>query len=110
MASAGTSNRSDWREGFLFVGNDVALDFLNTCPIQNGEPLELLSDFKALLRWFRAAGLVTPRQAGHLERQWGGLPRARQVTEAMRELRERIRKEVLAWKTPGPSIAARLMN
>jgi predicted RNA-binding Zn ribbon-like protein len=101
MASAATSHRSDWRDGFLFVGNDVALDFLNTCPIQNGEPLELVSDFKALLRWFRAAGLVTPRQAGHLERQWRGSPRARNVTEAMRELRERIRKQVLAWEPTG---------
>jgi predicted RNA-binding Zn ribbon-like protein len=101
MASAATSHRSDWRDGFLFVGNDVALDFLNTCPIQNGEPLELVSDFKALLRWFRAAGLVTPRQAGHLERQWRGSPRARNITEAMRELRERIRKQVLAWEPTG---------
>jgi len=101
MASAATSNSRDWRDGFLFVGNHAALDFLNTCPIQNGEPLELLPDFKALLRWFRAAGLVNPWQAGHLERQWDGSPRARNVTEAMRVLRERVRKEVLGWEHTG---------
>ena len=50
---------SDWRDGFLFVGNHLALDFLNTCPIQNGEATELLPDFDALLRWFKAADVLT---------------------------------------------------
>jgi hypothetical protein len=40
---------SDWRDGFLFVSNHLALDFLNTRPVQNGEPTELLSDFTAPL-------------------------------------------------------------
>ena len=30
---------SDWKDGFLFVGNHLALDFLNTRPVQNGEPM-----------------------------------------------------------------------
>ncbi len=29
---------SDWKDGFLFLGNHLALDFLNTRPVQNGEP------------------------------------------------------------------------
>jgi len=101
MTSVRMSNGPGWRDGFLFVGNDVALDFLNTCPIQNGELVELLPDFKALLRWFQAAGLVTPRQAGRLEEQWRRSARARNVTETMRKLRERIRKEVLVWEHTG---------
>ena len=43
----------DWRDGFLFVGNHLCLDFVNTQPVMNGQPAELLSDWKALLRWFR---------------------------------------------------------
>ena len=54
-----TVRRSDWRDGFLFIGNHLALDFLNTCPVQNGEAVELLPDFDTLLRWFRAAGLLS---------------------------------------------------
>jgi putative stress-induced transcription regulator len=35
---------SDWRDGFLFLGNHRALDFLNTRPVMDGQPLELLRD------------------------------------------------------------------
>jgi hypothetical protein len=59
MAGSKPDGRSDWKDGFLFVGNHLALDFLNTCPVQNGEAVELLPDFDALLRWFRAADLLS---------------------------------------------------
>ena len=89
---------SDWRDGFLFVGNHLTLDFLNTRPVQNGEPLELLSDFSALLRWFQAAGLLTSREVANLQRQSGESAAARRTLEAMREFREKLRNEVLAWE------------
>jgi len=89
---------SDWRDGFLFVGNHLALDFLNTRPVQNGEPMELLSDFSALLRWFQAAGLVGSREMTKLQRQWGESATARRTLEAIRQFREKLRKEILAWE------------
>ena len=93
---------SDWKDGFLFVGNHLALDFLNTRPVQNGEPMELLPDFSALLRWFRAADLLSSREAASLQQQWGRQSvRARHGLEAMRALRERLRKEILAWEGGG---------
>ena len=93
--------RSDWKDGFLFLGNHLALDFLNTCPVQNGEAVELLPDFDALVRWFQAADLLSSREAASLRQQWGESARAQHVVEAMRELRERLRKEVLAWERGG---------
>ncbi len=92
---------SDWRDGFLFVGNHLALDFLNTCPVQNGEAVELLPDFDALLRWFKATDLLSSGDVASLRQQWGESAQARQVVEAMRELRERLRKEVLARERGG---------
>jgi predicted RNA-binding Zn ribbon-like protein len=89
---------SDWRDGFLFVGNHLALDFLNTRPVQNGEPTELLSDFSALLRWFQAAGLLRPREMASLQRQSGESATAWRTMDAVRQFRERLRKEVLAWE------------
>jgi predicted RNA-binding Zn ribbon-like protein len=89
---------SDWRDGFLFVGNHLALDFLNTRPVQNGEPMELLSDFSALLRWFQAAGLLSSREMVNLQRQSGESATARRTLDAMRQLREKLRKEILAWE------------
>ena len=89
---------SDWRDGFLFVGNHLALDFLNTRPVQNGEPMELLSDFGALLRWFQAAGLLGSREMANIQRQSGESATARRTLEAMREFREKLRNEILAWE------------
>jgi len=63
--------------------------------------MELLGDFKTLLRWFRAADLLSARDAAKLERQWGGSTQARHIVENVRELRERLRKEVLAWENGG---------
>jgi predicted RNA-binding Zn ribbon-like protein len=95
------TSRSDWKDGFLFVGNQLVLDFLNTRPVQNGEPSELLRDFSALLRWFQAADLLSSREAGTLQRRWGRSANAQSTTEAIRQLREKLRMEILAWEQSG---------
>jgi predicted RNA-binding Zn ribbon-like protein len=89
---------SDWKDGFPFVGNHLALDFLNTRPVQNGEPMELLSDFSALLLWFQAAGLLNSREVADLRRHSGESAIARRTMEAVREFREKLRNEILAWE------------
>jgi predicted RNA-binding Zn ribbon-like protein len=88
---------NDWKDGFLFVGNQLALDFLNTRPVQNGELRELLPDFNALLRWFRAAELLSSREVANLQQHWEGSARARRTLEEMCGLREQLRKEVVTW-------------
>src|SRR5262249_37084311 len=93
--------KSEWRDGFFFLGNHLALDFLNTRPVQNGEAVELLSDFDALLRWFKAADLLSSVETASLRRQFGTSARAQQVLEELRELRERLRKEALAVERSG---------
>jgi predicted RNA-binding Zn ribbon-like protein len=90
---------SDWKDGFLFVGNHLALDFLNTRPVQNGEPMELLSDFSALLRWLQAAGLLSSREMANLQRLSREPAIARQTLDAVREFRENLRTQVLAWES-----------
>ena len=101
MDQAGTIRTSDWKDGFLFVGNQLALDFVNTRPVQNGEPMELLPDFPTLLRWFQAASLLTSREVANFQQQWGQSIRARHLLEVMRALRERLRKEILSWEGRG---------
>ena len=91
-------SKGDWKDGFLFVGNELVLDFVNTRPVQDGEPVELLKDFEAVLRWFQAAELLNSEQAAGLERQWGGTAVAQKATETMMNLRERLRAEILAWE------------
>ena len=93
---------SDWRDGFPFVGNHPALDFLNTRPVLSGEePTELLPDFAALLRWFRAANILGSREASELRRQWEESQRARRALDSLHQLREKLRKEVLKYEAGG---------
>jgi len=101
MSRVRTIHNSDWRDGFLFIGNQLALDFLNTRPVQNGEPMELLPDFSALLRWFRAAKLLSARDVAKLQQGWEKSARAQRIVESVRELREKLRKDILAWEGGG---------
>jgi predicted RNA-binding Zn ribbon-like protein len=90
---------SEWKGGFLFLGNQFALDFLNTRPVQDGQTVELLPDFAALVRWFEAAGLLNCRNAAAMRQRWAETGRARRTLEAVLDLRERLRSEVVAWES-----------
>ena len=89
MTARTTKSHPDRKQGFLFVGNHLVLDFLNTRPVQDGKSLELLPDFRALLRWFEAAGLLPAHEAAD---------RALQTLKTVWELREKLRKAVLSWE------------
>ena len=98
MNKAAAKPNSDWKDGFLFLGNHLALDFLNTRPVQNGQLIELLPDFSALLRWFRAAGLISSREVAVLHHRWAESAQARRTLRALRDLREKLRKEIPSWE------------
>ena len=98
MGKTGHNSPGDWKDGFLFIGNHLALDFLNTRPVQNGETQELLCDFSALLRWFRAAELVSTRECVTLQEEWENSDRSRRTLEEMWRFREELRKEILTWE------------
>ena len=69
MDRSRTKPHSDWKDGFIFLGNHLALDLLNTRPVLNVDPIELLPDMNALLRWFQAAELLPPKETGKLRQQ-----------------------------------------
>ena len=82
---------SDWRNGFLFVGNHLALDFVNTRPVVHDDHVELISGGPALANWLEAAGLVTTREAARLMRKWSA-PEFAAAVESLRHLRESFRR------------------
>ena len=84
----------DWADGFLFVGNQLALDFLNTKPILNGEPRELLPTVVALGRWLIASGAVTSRKNKALVRSWRDSRDGKRVSSKLIGYRERLRAAV----------------
>ena len=94
----------DWRDGFLFVGNQVSLDFLNTRPVIDGKPVELLPDSASLLRWLRATGLLTKARAAQVV-----LPKADAGLSKLREFRETWRQIVLQLED-GRQVAPSFIN
>jgi predicted RNA-binding Zn ribbon-like protein len=100
-----------WRDGFLFVGNHPSLDFVNTRPVMNGQPVELLSGWNDLLRWFRAAQLLFEPELEGLWPQWENRPEAEALVDRLRAFRESVRAAVLrreAGQGPGSKIVAEL--
>src|SRR3569833_1474075 len=87
-----------WRDGFLFVGNQIALDFVNTRPLVDGSFVELLQDVEALLRWFVAAELIDAKTSTRLMRKWRDDDRSLDLMRSLRGFRERLREDVIGWE------------
>jgi len=77
--------------GFLFVGNRLCLDFINTEPQERGRPIDLLQTFGDLLRWLVAVGVLDREAALAALGRWGGeegdtlLIQARRLRTALRD-------------------------
>lgn len=66
---------------FLFIGNNVAVDLVNTEMLSRGERVELLQGVDDLAHWARAAGLQVDGQL-----QAGDLVAARALRAALRNV------------------------
>ncbi|MFC5860784.1 CGNR zinc finger domain-containing protein [Acidicapsa dinghuensis] len=86
---------NEWVDGFLFVGNRLILDFLNTKPVLADGPAELLPDAHALERWLIAAGLLASPRAKNLPRSWRGSAAAAAFLRDLTAFRENLREAVL---------------
>ena len=85
----------EWIDGFLFVGNHLALDFLNTRPVLAEGPKELLPDVDALVRWLVASGMLTRQKGKALARKWRDTPQAAAFLRELLKFRERLRAMVV---------------
>jgi predicted RNA-binding Zn ribbon-like protein len=91
-----TTGAEDWRYGFLFIGNHVSLDFVNTRMIVNGEFKDLLEDWPSAIRWFHAAGLLNKGQDARLAKRWKDDPDAAGFVQRLRVFREQLRSLLMA--------------
>ncbi len=109
---AGSSvEQQEWVDGFLFVGNQLALDFLNTKPILESKPQELLTNAAALERWMIASGIVTSQKNRALLRAWRDSRQAQVFVQRLIAFRERLRIAVLrleAGSLPGDAFLAEM--
>lgn len=79
---------------FFFLSGSTALDFVNTRPAPDGRPVELLTDFAALLRWFVAAALLDQRSSRALQHRWGNGRQARAALRQLLRFREELRNSI----------------
>src|SRR5215467_9373130 len=96
MKTATKQNGSDWRDGFLFLGNHLALDFVNTRPTPKGEPVELLTDFPALLKWFQAAEVIDAADAERLNHLDGDSSDKAGALATALSFREKLQRSVVS--------------
>ena len=87
--------QKEWVDGFLFVGNQLALDFLNTKPVLDGEAREFLPNATALEQWLIASGVVSSRKDRALVRVWRDSREARSFVQKLIAFRERLRAAVV---------------
>lgn len=85
----------EWIDGFLFLGNHLALDFLNTRLVAAEGPKELLPDVDALVRWLVASGVLASQKGKALARKWRDTPRAVVFLQELLKFRERLRAVVV---------------
>ena len=85
---------NEWVDGFLFVANRPILDFLNTKPVLDNGPTELLPDPHALERWLIASGMVTSARLKSRLRSWRNSPEAAAFLRELIAFRERLRSAV----------------
>ncbi|MEP6654886.1 MAG: ABATE domain-containing protein [Myxococcales bacterium] len=90
-------------EPFLWLGEHLALDFLNTEPMLRGQRVELLATFEDLVHWCTVAGLLTPAAARHVLQRWGPLPAGRRNLNLAQGLRSEIRIALEARSGTAPS-------
>ena len=80
-----------FQKRFFFLGERLAVDFLNTVVEQGGRVDDLLERPGAVAAWARAARVL---RGGDL--QFGGLARPHAV-RALRNFREELRRGLVAW-------------
>ncbi|HEY1272687.1 MAG TPA: CGNR zinc finger domain-containing protein [Terriglobales bacterium] len=95
------------------MGNHACLDFINTAPIVDGQPVDLLATFSDLLAWIRQAQLLPGEEgAKRLERQWAGEAKAQRILEQAQAFRGTLREMVerIAAGKPVPQAAVEAIN
>ena len=92
-----THNAPPSGPSFIFIGDRLWLDFVNTDDVRRGMRVDLLRDFDAFVRWLEAAALLDDERAGGIRRraqlQLAGasavLAEARRIRASLRTLAEK---------------------
>lgn len=91
MPNQSTTPSNVSTSGFLWLGEQRALDFLNTEPNVRGQRVELLDSFERLVAWCREAELVSVANATGVLERWRGSRIGARTLETAHRLRRELR-------------------
>jgi predicted RNA-binding Zn ribbon-like protein len=87
-------------KNFIFEGNDVCLDFINTEIIDRGKRIDLLGDYGEFVSWLAVAGCIDP---GTYERMLGQSEYDREeILGEIKSFRTKLRDMALAISAGKP--------
>lgn len=97
---------------FVFVANQVCLDFINTQLVLDGGPVDLLATFSDLVAWLVQADMLPGEEAKKMERQSGRQAQGTQILGQARAFRVTLREmaERIAVGRPVPQVAVEAIN
>ncbi len=85
-----TSSKDPTENRFLFVGNYLCLDFINTEIVEAGQPVDRLNSFDSLVAWLVQSETVDEKQAEEILVNWKNSREAEATFRDATELRARL--------------------
>ena len=100
---------------FLFVGNSLWLDFVNTQIVEEGRPRDLLEHYSDFMDWLRQAGTLSLEEGERLTQMWKEegaviLEQAHDLRRTLRGLAEQLATGGAASEDMLAAINARLRH
>jgi predicted RNA-binding Zn ribbon-like protein len=95
----------------MFVGDNLAIDFINTQIVEDGKPKDLLNNFEDFVLWQNAAGLISQSEVERLSKNWAR-HETQKVLRVILDFRKILRETVesLANGKPIKSSALKKLN
>lgn len=94
------------RAPFLFIADHLALDFVNTELVDEGELRDRLGSFGDLVAWARQAWRLDARAAARIHERWGTSLAGAGALAAARSFRAELRRmaeDIVAGRRVGPA-------
>lgn len=82
------------KQDFIFIAENLALDLINTQLMRDGEAVDVLGDYAALVDWLAQTGVLDAAQAKVALKKWGNNAEGKHVYGQARDLRAALRTMV----------------